>query len=128
MRNRYDSPLCSRGCGLVETPVHKISLCTSVSSTWNKLLDLVIYLEPVLVFESSYDILHLNFPETKSDNTILWLLGQYLDYIEDESIIKQNKVNASHFQGYISAKLIDSAHVAMPEIYAIPCLNPTGVG
>ena len=128
MRNRYDSPLCGRGCGLIESQTHKYALCSWVISAWNKLLDIIFTLEPSLVFETSHDILHLNFHKTQKDNTILWLLGHYLDYVEEESVVKNNKVSGSSFQGLLSAKLLDSLHIAMPELYAIPCLTPTGIG
>ena len=87
MPGRYDSPLCGRECGLVETSTHKYATCVWVSSAWQKILDLIIAIEPTLVFESSYDILHLNFSATHRDNAILWLIGHYLEFIEEHSVI-----------------------------------------
>ena len=122
MRNRYDSPLCQKGCGIVENQTHKFATCFWVADVWHKLLDIISQLEPTMVFESSSDILHLNFPKHLNENAILWLLGQYVDFIEEEAFIKSKRVSIHQFIGYLSAKKIDSIYHAMPFIGLIPGL------
>ena len=123
MRNRYDSPLCYRGCGLVETPTHKYATCLWVSSAWNKILDLIIDLDQTMVFESSCDILCLNFPHKARDNAILWLIGHYLEFVEDETIIKNSKVTGDQVMGYLMSKYIADRFKAMPCIGQISSLD-----
>ena len=128
MRNRYDSPLCLKGCGMVETQTHKFATCFWVSEVWHKMLDIMSQLEPTMVFETSHDILHLNFPKYSHESAILWLIGQYIQFIEEETFILNKKVSPSHFIGYLTAKRLDSKNQAMPFLGFIPGLFPTGVG
>ena len=128
MRNRYETPLCSKGCGIVETQTHKFATCFWVSDVWHKMLDIISRMEPSMVFETSHDVLHLNFPKHVHENSILWLIGQYVQFIEEETFIRNKRVSVSQFIGHLSAKRMDSRHQAMPYIADIPGLFPTGVG
>ena len=46
-------------------------------------------LETELTFKSDYRILHLNFPKYANENSIIWSLGQYVDFIEEELLLKK---------------------------------------
>ena len=128
MPGRYDSPLCGRGCGLIETSTHKYATCVWVSSAWQKVLDYIFAMEPTLVFESSQDILNLNFSVTQRDNAILWLIGHYLEFIEEHSVIENNRVFSLQIMGLLSGKLMECKYKAMPDIGIIPGLSPSGIG
>ena len=97
--NRYDSPHCPKGCNEIESQTHKYATCSVIYTVLCCLRDKVETIEPELVFVSDSDLLHLNFPRLLNDNTIIWLLGQYVEYIEEECVLKNNKVSVSQFMG-----------------------------
>ena len=113
---------------LSETQPHKLATCERILPVWNFLREKIEVLEPQLVFESDYNILHLNYPKLVHENTILWLLGQYVDFIEEEVLLKNNNVIVAQFIGRITSNKLCSAYMALPEIGFIPGLHPTGVG
>ena len=112
----------------METAVHKYATCFWVSPAWNKLLDIILNLEPSMVFESANDILKLNFTRKTRENAILWLISRYLSLVEIESVTKNCKINEKHLISFLSAKILENKFSAMPDIGAIPDLDRSGVG
>ena len=83
---------------------------------------------PDLIFESDHNILHMRFPLVPRDATIVWLLGQYLEYVEKEAILGNKKLHRSHISGWLSAKILESKNIAMMDIGHIPGLDTVGIG
>ena len=83
---------------------------------------------PDMIFEPDYNVLHLQFMPTQRDLTVVWLLGQYLEYVEKEAIIGNRRLLQNHISGWLSAKLLESRNVAMADLGSIPGLDTTGVG
>ena len=104
------------------------SSCPFVSQAWAKVLEFIFALEPTLVFESNYDILHLNFPCLNHDLTVIWLLGCYLEFIEEESVTANNGISGAQLSGFLGAKFSECKYRAMPSISKIPGLGPSGIG
>ena len=58
----------------------------------------------------------------------MWLLGQYVDYIEEEVVKKGNFVLTPQFLGTVSANKQSCSFIAMPDIGFIPGITTTGIG
>ena len=39
-----------------------------------------------------------------------------------------NRISGPQLNGYLSAKIMETKYIAMPDIGAIPGLSPTGIG
>ena len=128
MPHIHESPLCDQGCNIVETQTHKYVECVSVVQAWSHLRTLLISLEPQLSSESNHDLLHLNFSLYPLENTILWLLGHYIEFIEDAVFIKKGRVSGPQLAGYIFANWQRDRLRAMPSISHIPGIDPDGIG
>ena len=128
LRTRYDSPYCGKGCNELETQTHKYTTCAGLFSVWCFLRDQVEHIEPELVFVTDTNLLNLNFPRLLNESTVIWLLGQYIEFIEDEFLSRGNKVSVSKFKGYVAEAKSNCTNVAMPELGHIPGLTATGIG
>ena len=100
---RNDSPLCIR-CNdpnSVENQVHRYCYCSWVSDLWCSLLDCLHSLNQLLIFESDNSLLHLYFEPLVREEPVLWLLGEYVSYIEHEVVLKNRKVSREDFFGHL---------------------------
>merc|ERR1711954_381117 len=85
--NVYDTPLCPKCHMHVHLQTHKYALCEWVAPAWVSLRDIMNRVSPDLIFESDHNILHLRFSLVQRDEAVVWLLGQYLEYVEKEAIL-----------------------------------------
>ena len=81
-----------------------------------------------MVFDSDHNLLHLCFPSMQRETTVVWLVGQYLEYVEKESILGNKRLLHAHISGWLSAKILESRNVGMADLGHIPGLDTTGIG
>ena len=125
---KYDSPICNFcTSGQVQTPLHRLVNCCRVSEAWNEVRELLELLDTSLILESDHSIVNLYFPKSLRDNAILWIIGEYLDYIEN-SILEIKTVKAAETIAHLRSKLILSKNKAIPDLGVIHGLHPTGIG
>ena len=77
---------------------------------------------------SDHNLLHLNLPHSTRENSMLWLLGQYLEYVETDIIQFKRRSEPAKFKGRIYAKLFLWRNKSTPDIGFIPGIEPTGIG
>ena len=85
-------------------------------------------LEPELIFETAYSILHLCFDSLRRDDAVIWLLGNYLEFVEKETYIENRRITSQQIKGFLSAKVSEAKFRAMRDIGFIPGLDQTGIG
>ena len=105
--NVYDTPLCPKCHMHVHLQTHKYALCEWVAPAWVSLRDIMNRVSPDLIFESDHNILHMRFPLVQRDEAVVWLLGQYLEYVEKEAILGNKRLLRGHIVGWLSAKRLE---------------------
>ena len=85
-------------------------------------------IEPTIIYETDYSVLHLCFRRLENDLPIVWLLGQYLAYVEKEVFIDNRTVSGAQIRGWLQSKLPEARNMAMNEIGHITALDPSGIG
>ena len=69
------------------------------------------------------DFLYLRFSRGLRDEDILWLLGVYLDYVEDKVILRGQTASVDDFVGHVKYKRAMANYQAMPALGLIPGTN-----
>ena len=128
IQNRYDSPLCPKCHIFIHDISHKYTKCSWLNSAWDFIREIMLNLEPVLMYESDYNILNLIYPQSSRENALVWLLGQYLEFVEIEVMIKNRRISRNHIRGWLQAKYAESQHASIPFIGSIYGLFPMGIG
>ena len=130
LRNSIESPNCIR-CeqNAIDSVIHRYSECILVLDAWSTLRNLLERLDQSLCFESDHSLIHLYYLEPMGSNSVLWLIGEYLVYIEREFIFSNRKVSGSGLLSCLRSRWSDCTRIAMPNLEFIPGLFPiTGVG
>ena len=95
---------------------------------WELVREMIEGLDICLTFESDHSLLHLYYSEPLHGDSVLWLLGEYVDLVESHVSMSNQKLSRSSFLSHIRTRWLQSQHVAMPPIGFIPGLSPSGVG
>ena len=85
-------------------------------------------IETDLIYETDHNLLNLCFPLSLRDNALIWLLGQYLEYVENEVMVKNLKISREQFGGWLLAKYSEAKSASIPYLGLIPGIYPMGVG
>jgi len=125
---KYDTPLCPKCHLFVHLTTHKYASCKYLSDGWRQLRELMESIEPTIIYETDYSVLHLCFRRLENDLPIVWLLGQYLAYVEKEVFIDNRTVSGAQIRGWLQSKLPEARNMAMNEIGHITALDPSGIG
>ena len=130
MPGRYDNNLCPRCWEFPETQTHKYVRCSWVSGAWETVRDILEELDPDIEDRTNKDILHLNFRRTDRENDMMWLIGSYLEYVEDFVVVRNNfvvvrnnKIYSAGVVGYLKFKKLNSTFLAMPELGEMPLIG-----
>ena len=59
---------------------------------------------------------------------MVWLIGNYVLFIEEQMILKDRRVTGDQLVGWLRAKLLECKNRAMPDLGYIPGVHPTGIG
>ena len=129
MPNRYASPACAQCLtDQVEDQLHRYGFCNNVVRAWNRVRELIESLDIAMVFESDHSLIHLYFAETNKRNAILWIIGEYICYVENEVILKGRLLTDSEILNHLKSRLNECRFILMPHLGHIPDLEPTGIG
>ena len=127
--NVIETPFCDKcGSDIVESVIHRFSTCSRVHSTWLSLRSTLETLDSSLCQESEDSILHLYYEESLASNSILWLIGEYVVFIENEVVLSNRNVSSQSLSNHLRSRWIECSKLNIPNLEFILGLLPTGVG
>ena len=112
----------------IDTVLHKYCECSRVVEPWNKLRDLLEDLDFSLIQESDHSLLNLYYKQPLHSNSVLWLIGEYLTFIDNEQLYPNKSVSVNALQNHLRIRWLMCSKLAIPMLDFIPGLFPTGVG
>jgi hypothetical protein len=68
-------------------------------------------------------ILYLNFPSSTRDAAVLWLIGHFLEYVEEKTVIQGRRISGNSVYGYMKYKRLAEKHTASKDPGLIPGLD-----
>ena len=128
LRNVIQDPTCIRCQTSVETIIHRFSSCSQVLEAWNQLRNILEILDNSLCFETDHSLINLYYSEPISHNSVLWLIGEYIMYIEQEVVLSNRKVSGHGLLNRLQSRWLECSKLSIPDLELIPGLFPTGVG
>ena len=130
MPGRFPSAQCCR-CREEEEPIeHRYVLCRFVSESWIWLRSLINLIDTSTCLFDDLAILRLDFFRGLKENAIIWLLGNYIELVESEVIVKENKLQPLSMKGFLKQKKLSAQNQHLPDLGLIPGLDweSEGVG
>ena len=117
MPRKYPSPHCTR-CEIsaCESSQHRYQSCLKISEAWNWLYDILLMLDSTLAMVDEWSILRLDFPKSLRENAILWLIGNFIEIVEHEAVLRENKISCASLKGLLKQKKKEAQFSAMPEL------------
>ena len=108
--------------GPVENIVHQFCECPKVSEVWGWLRGQIVMelLENGQGQCSDFELLHFAFPESMHDNTIVWMLSVYADFVYNETIILGKSLRIDKLKAVLCAKYLENQNSKRPDIGYIP--------
>ena len=79
-------------------------------------------------FLQDSDFLYLRFFRGLRDEDILWLLGVYLEYVEDKVVLRGQAASVDDFLGHVKYKRAMTTNQAMSDLGLIPAVVHIGWG
>ena len=79
--------------------MHKFALCENVADAWGTLQELLESL-----FETNHSLLNLYFEGLLEEESVLWLIGEYLCYIEEVVVLQSRRGSGIGLIGYLEAR------------------------
>ena len=133
MPRRFPSSLCTLcdpNVSAEETCSHRYLHCEQVSEAWEWVRTILVVLEPSTSLLDDISVLRLSFARSLRENAILWVIGNYVELVEAEVVLKQNKLDHNTMLGYFRQRKQQSQHQAIPDLGPIPGIDwaPTGIG
>ena len=123
MPRRYRTNTCLRCREHCETQTHRYARCDWVVRGWFLAREIMVEMEPDLEEISSKNLIHLNFPRVEREADVLWVLSQYLQYVEDEVVIQEAKITSGGLLGHLKYQREAAKHIAMPNLGVIPLVE-----
>ena len=120
MAGRFESDLCPRCQDQRETQTHRYGRGPMVVRAWEQARAVMEDMAPELEQVSNKNMLHLFYPRVERETDVLWVLGNYIEYVEHEAILQGNKCSAGGLLGYLRYRRSASKWIAMPELGMIP--------
>ena len=66
---------------------------------------------------SNWEFLHLVFPkDSRVENEVVWLLGQWVQLVNLESIIRGRRLEQRFTMGHMRYKYLESRNMKMPQL------------
>ena len=129
MPRRFSTPHCPH-CGEYESTEHRYILCGHVSESWIWLRSRIDMLDPSTVSQNDMSMIRLDFVKGLRENAILWLIGSYVEIVESEVVIKENKLSPLSLEGLLKQRKLLAATQAIPELGLVPGIdwNSEGIG
>ena len=114
------SEICPRCERWPETEIHRYMRCSSLSGVWDYVRARLVQIDESLTWLGDEHLLYLSFPSGLRDKDILWLLGVYLDYVEDKVVKRGQAISVDDFVGHAKYNREIASHEAMPDLGVIP--------
>ena len=121
MPGRYPSSSCSR-CqkddqrNTPETTPHRYCHCSLVSGAWEWLKTVLLLLDSSLSLVSDSELLSLNFEKGMRENAVVWIIGSYIEIVENEVVTKENFLSIPSITGQLKQKKQSARYQALPEL------------
>ena len=112
----------------VESVIHRFSTCSQIVGTWMSFRRSLEFLDHRVAQESDDSILHLYYQEMLASNSILWLIGEYVVFIEKEVVLANRNVSGLSLLNHLRSRWLECSRLNIPDLGFIPGLFPTGVG
>ena len=112
------SAICNR-CDLreVDDVVHMFTSCVLVREAWCWVRRRLLEMLPADMADlSNLELTHMMFPKEMMENEMVWLVGNYMGYVQEEAIVKGRKLNAEHVQAYMQYMSFKSRGMNMPQL------------
>jgi hypothetical protein len=93
--------------GVVEDITHQFTGCPRVEEVWGWLRGRIVrelFSNGQQENCSNFELLHLSFPQTQHDTTIVWMISIYVDFIYNELVIMDRNFNVEKFKAILYAK------------------------
>ena len=66
---------------------------------------------------SNWELLHLTFPkDAMVENEVVWLLGQWVDLVRDEVVVKGRNLKDQFVRGHFRYKYYESLTMKIPQL------------
>ena len=131
MPRKFCSPMCVK-CEHQEreTCSHRYLHCVRVSESWEWLRTIIVVLDPCTGLMDDESILRLNFSRSLRDNAVIWLIGVYVEIVDNEIINKDNNIDHRSLVGFFRQRQQQSNLQAIPYLGPIPGIDwePQGIG
>ena len=115
---RVKTSVCQR-CkqGVVEDCQHLFTECDMVREGWGWLRARIMILLPDCQGYSNWEILHLLFPKDgRMENEMVWLLGQWVQLVYQEVVIRGRVMEDKFVRGHMRYKYYESLRMKMPQL------------
>ena len=65
---------------------------------------------------SNYELLMLTFPKEVVENEVVWLIGQWLQMVHDEVVVRGRNMGDQLVRGHFRYKYLESLTMKMPQL------------
>ena len=120
---RFDSDTCNRCWEAQENQLHRYVKCNWVREAWEYLRYLLERLELDLRGMRDYGLLHLDFGPVRNEVGVLWLLGTYLEFVEEQVVVHRRRVTGHGLKGHLLFRKMVGRHRATPDPGPLPGLD-----
>ena len=116
-KRRVWTPIC-QNCkqGVVEDSQHMFMECDRVKEGWlwvrRRIQTLLVDMQGL----SNYELLMLTFPKEVVENEVVWLIGQWLQMVHDEVVVKGRNMGDQLVRGHFRYKYLESLTMKMPQL------------
>ena len=121
------SPTFVQGVGRLQRLTHRYARCSWVNDAWEMVREVITRMEPELEQVSNKRMIHLGFQKTRRDVDIMWVLGVYLEFVEEEVVIMGRRVKREIMLGHLKYQRQACKHLAMPGVDQIPAVDQDDV-
>ena len=84
--------------------------------------------DQLTLFEPDESLINLSFTNLYREEPVVWLIGEYVAYIEHEVILGNRRVGRADFLGHLTAKKLEYRFMMLPDIGFIPGIDQSGIG
>ena len=129
MPDKYTSPACNYcGQNSVETQIHRLTQCQQVSEAWLLIQDLILSLDFSMVFETDHSLICLYFSPSIKETDILWLLGEYVVYVENEAVLKNRRISHRELLCHSKSRFLSCNNLPISNLKPFLSGEASGVG
>ena len=72
---------------------------------------------------TDYQILRLDFFKGLRENAIMWLIGTYVELVENDVVLRENKLNLISVKGFFKQRKQSAGHSTFLDLGIIPGID-----